>query len=62
MTRNDQLDAVDLHTKKLKSCSKVKLFIRGGFQQLDVPNFYSSNQYSTQRMGHFYTMLRILVL
>jgi hypothetical protein len=28
MTGNDQLDAVDFHTEKLKSCSKLKLSTR----------------------------------
>lgn len=31
MTRNDQLDVVDLHTEKLKSCSKLKFSTKGGF-------------------------------
>jgi hypothetical protein len=30
VTRHDQLDAMDLHTEKLKSCSKVKLSTRSG--------------------------------
>jgi hypothetical protein len=44
VTGNDQLDAVDLHIEKLKSCSEVKLFIRSGFQELNVPNFSSLSQ------------------
>ncbi len=44
MTGNDQLDAMDLHTEKLKSCLKVKLSIRSGFQELDVPSFSSLSQ------------------
>jgi hypothetical protein len=44
MSRNDQLDVVDLHTEKLKSCSKVKLSTGSGFQELYVPNFFSLSQ------------------
>ncbi len=44
MIGNDQLDVVDLHTEKLKSCSKVKLSTRSSFQELDVPNFFSLSQ------------------
>ncbi len=44
MTRNDQLDVVDPHTENLKSCSKVKLSTKGGFQELNVPKFSSLSQ------------------
>ncbi len=44
MIRIDQLDAMDVHIEKLKSCSKVKLSTKGGFQELDVPNFSSLSQ------------------
>jgi hypothetical protein len=37
-------DELDTHTKKLNSSSKVVLFTRGGFKELDIPNNSSFSQ------------------